>query len=69
MGWRPNRRITYNKWKACPRCGLDWPENELRREPETGKAVCLECFDAPSHADLVAKTDLPEVREKTWDPD
>jgi len=67
--WRPNRRVTFNKWKDCPRCSLPWPESALRREPETGSVVCPECFDGPSHADRMAKGELPETREKVWEPD
>lgn len=67
--WRPNRKVTFNKWQDCNRCGLPWPEKELKREPETGLVVCPECFDKPSHADNIAKSDLPEKREKVWSPD
>ena len=70
--WRPNRRITFNRWEECPRCGLDWPKKALRREPETGALVCPECFDEPSHADLKARGEArtTETRQSSpWDPE
>ena len=72
MKWRPNRRITFSRWERCPRCGLDWPKKELRREPETGAVVCFECFDEPSHADIKARSEAKttETRQSSpWNPE
>ena len=67
--WRPNRGVTFNKWKACDRCGFDWPERALRRQK--GDLVCPECWDDPSHEDHKAETELKEHEEtlRPWDPD
>jgi uncharacterized Zn finger protein (UPF0148 family) len=70
--WKPNRRITFNRWEECPRCGLDWPKKALRREPETGSVVCPECFDDPSHQDIKAREEprTADTRQSSpWDPE
>jgi len=72
MKWRPNRKVSFNRWKDCPRCGLPWPEKALRREPVTGLLVCPECSDEPSHADNVARGELKEStgrQSSPWNPD
>ena len=72
MKWRPNRKVTFNRWKDCPRCGLSWPEKSLRREPETSALVCSECFDEVSHAYTKAQGELKEStgrQSAPWTPD
>jgi len=64
--WRPNNRVTFNKWKDCDRCGLPWPENMLRLQ--RGARVCPECYDEPCHEDNVAEQEIREDRkEKYWE--
>jgi len=70
--WRPNRSVTFNRWKACSRCGLDWPVKELKREPETGALVCIECLDEPCHADIKARGEVRTSgtrQSSPWDPE
>lgn len=37
-------RKSFRKWEECPRCGLDYPKNTLRRD-YTGAKVCPYCWD------------------------
>jgi uncharacterized Zn finger protein (UPF0148 family) len=38
------RHKTFQRWDECPRCGLDWPKSQLRRD-YTGAKVCPNCWD------------------------
>ena len=70
--WRPNRRVTFNRWKDCPRCGLSWPEKTFKREAESGSLVCPECFDEPSYAYQKSQSELKESigrKSALWTPD
>jgi len=42
------RSFSFRRWDTCPRCGLDWPLNELSRD-YTGVRVCPECYDQPGY--------------------
>lgn len=63
--WRPNRGVTFNKWKPCGVCGFEWPEKALK--PQRGVLACPECIDEPSHEDYVRESELKE-HEKTIHP-
>jgi ribosomal protein L34E len=66
--WRPNRSVTFNKWKDCDICGLSWPEKEIQKQ--YGTLRCPECMDQPGHIDTLKKEqkDLVDVRPP-WDPE
>lgn len=69
-GWEPNRKVTFNKWRDCDRCGLSWKEKLLRMQ--RGVRVCPECYDEPSHEDRKADGELRDIDERQnspWDPE
>jgi len=55
------RHITFQKWKECPRCGLDWPVDQLSKD-STGVKVCPECYDIKVESKYVTN---PVVTEST----
>jgi uncharacterized Zn finger protein (UPF0148 family) len=66
--WRPNRGVTFNKWKDCDRCGLPWPEKTMRRQH--GILVCPECYDDASHEDNKRADQKPlDDVKPPWDPE
>lgn len=46
------RHFTWQRWEECPRCGLDWPKDQLKRE-YTGAKVCPECFDQKGYEEAL----------------
>lgn len=42
-GYRRNPKLR-GRLKECPRCGFDWPEDELLEDPK-GREVCKYCLD------------------------
>jgi len=68
--WRPNNKVTFNRWEDCDRCGFSWPVRELKRQK--GALVCPECLDDPGHEDAKREGELrdPEGRQSfPWVPD
>lgn len=66
--WRPNNRVTFNKWEDCERCGLPWPEPALKIQK--GTLVCPECWDEKGHADYKREGEPPETKEPhIWEAD
>jgi len=68
--WRPNRKISFNRWRDCDRCGHPWPERVQRRQ--RGAIVCPECFDEPCHEDIKQEGTIEgDVGRKSapWTPD
>ena len=63
--WRPNNRITFQKWDDCDGCGLPWPKKLLRLQ--RGSRRCPECYDEPCHEDAKRES-LQEPMEKPIDP-
>ena len=51
------RTVTFQRWKECPRCGLDYPVNQLSRD-STGAKVCPECYDVAGRDIEMAKLNL-----------
>lgn len=70
MKWRPNRKVTFSRWKACDVCGHEWPERELRRQK--GRLVCPEDYDDKDQSDYRKELELREPssgRSAPWTPD
>jgi len=65
--WRPNHKVTYNKWKDCQRCSLPWPESDLRLQ--WGVRVCPECYDDLGHKDIKKESPSEPRLPKVWEPD
>jgi len=51
------RSKTFQRWKECDRCGLDYPINELRRD-YSGAKVCPDCFDPKGFKENLANVSL-----------
>ena len=68
MKWRPNRKVSFNRWKEYPRCGLDWPVKAFKRELETSSLVCPECYDEVSHAYNKSQGELKESTSRQSSP-
>ncbi len=49
---------SWQKWKMCPTCGLDWPISELQKD-YTGKAKCPRCFDQRGFAESLLEVTTP----------
>ena len=49
----PNHK-SFTQWSECPRCGLDWPSSQLKRD-STRLKVCPECYDLPGFSEEKSK--------------
>jgi|ETNvirnome_2_300_1030623.scaffolds.fasta_scaffold00089_26 transcription elongation factor Elf1 len=46
--------------RACDRCAVEgYLMSQLKKEPQTGKIVCKNCFDLPSVRDNERKYKMP----------
>lgn len=70
-----NRFVSGTRKTECARCGFDYLQSELIKEPVTGYLVCSECFD-PKHPQDEPKNRPPRapfkaegVGQPSIDPD
>ena len=52
------RRVTFQKWRRCDRCGFYYPTNELRRD-YTGALVCEKDYFEKGFNERKAEMELP----------
>lgn len=66
--WRPNKSVTFNRWRDCDRCGLPWPEKVFKKQ--YGLTLCPECIDEPGNKDFQERGQgIDSDVKPPWEPE
>jgi hypothetical protein len=49
-----NNKVTFERWRECPRCGFDYPLSWFVIEYQTMIEVCPMCVNELAHGDYMS---------------
>jgi len=55
----PVGKCEFRRWRACDRCGFDYPRNELIQQD--GRLYCEGCWDIPDPKNDLNKPEKPNI--------